>query len=329
LYQILNPLDIFTLDILSFKKYKYIPITKSMNILNFINFKNYYCQLDSNFQIILKSKIKNYSKIARKLKISSNTISRILNLEDYWINFSTLFSFSTYVGIKKKEVFLHIKKVKTKNSFPIDFQIKNLISPAFFRVIGHILGDGGIHVLRDEGKYRAFYVNNEHNLLDSFSNDIIYLFGKVQTYKRTREKHGDEIWLPTTIGYLLYEILNYKKTKDKRVPNFILKTKNPKLIGPFLQALYDDDGYLYPRKNMIVFSQKRRKLLEEIRKVIENIGIIPNKILVHNAKNRTRMYYFSITSRENILKFSELVGFKHPIKNNKLQLLVEKYGGRL
>jgi transcriptional regulator with XRE-family HTH domain len=300
---------------------------KSMNILNFIKFENYYCQITPLFQNFLKSKVSNYSEIARKLNVSSTTISRILQIDNYWMNFKTLINLSRLLRISKKELIMHIRHIKTKNSFPIRFNIKSLFSPAFFRITGHILGDGGFHIIKNEGKYKAFYTNNQQRLLDSFFNDIKSVFGNIKIYSRKRKRHRNEIWLPTTIGYLLYEILEYEKNQDKRIPMFVLNTNDSKLLGPFLQSLYDDDGYLYPQKNMIVISQKRKELLKDIRKVVKNIGVRPNQVLIHKAKNRTLMYYFSITGKENILSFYKKVNFIHPLKKRKLQILVNKYGG--
>lgn len=299
---------------------------EGMNILNFIKYESYYCQVHPSFQDLLKTKIFNYSGYAAKLNVSLTTISRIINQRQYWINFKTLLDLSDLLQIEKNEVFSNIKQIKTHNSFPIKFEIKNLISPAFFRIIGHILGDGGIHVIIKEGKYRAFYTNNEKKLLKSFAEDVKIVFGKVKLYQRERDWQGDEIWLPTTIGYLLYDLLRYKElNNDKRIPDFILNNKNKELIGAFLQALYDDEGYLYPQKHMIVISQKRIELINDIRNVVINLGIRPNQLLIQKSKTRTTMHYFSITHKDNIKLFNGLIGFKHPIKVKKLKLLMKKY----
>ena len=203
--------------------------------------------------------------------------------------------------------------------------IKNLNSVQLFRVIGHILGDGGIHVIKNESKYRAFYSNNKDELLNSFENDIDFLFGDIKLYKRIRKYHPGEIWLPTSLGSILHELMEYKKYNIKRIPNFVYRTKNTELLGSLLQALYDDEGYIYPQKRMIVISQKYKDLVEDIRKIVKKIGIKPNQILIHKSRNRTTMYYFSITGKENILLFYQKIGFLHTIKKEKLKVLVEKY----
>lgn len=299
-----------------------------MNILPFIKFDNYYCQMTFSFKKLLSDNVLNYSKASQKLNVSRKTIARMLSQKNHWANMATLLSLTDSLQIQKITLFSNITSIKTHNSFPIPFDVKNLLSASFFRIIGHILGDGGIHVIEKEQKYRAFYVNNEKNLLDSFKEDIRVVFGDIKIYNRERLVQGDEIWLPTTLGYLLYNMLDYESfKKQKRVPAFILNTDDKKLLGAFLQALYDDEGYLYPKKHMIVIAQKRKELLDGIRKAVLNLGIHANPIRIHNSKTRTVMHYFSITGKKNITMFADLIGFKHPMKRKKLDLLIGKYKG--
>ncbi len=296
-----------------------------MNILNFIKFDNYYCQINPLFQKTLGKKISNYSETAQKVKTSRNTISRIINNEKYWANFQTLLKLSELLQIKKEDLFSSIAVIKTHNSFPITFDTKNLMAPSFFRILGHILGDGGIHVIKKEGKYRAFYVNNEQALLDSFVNDVKKLFKNFKIYTRKRENHGDEVWLPTTIGYLFYKILEYDKNTEKRVPGFVYSTKDEKLISSLLQALFDDEGFIYVDKYIVNISLGNEKLLQDVKALLGKINIKTNKIRKISPKNKSVMYIFSITSKENILKFAKKVNFIHPKKKQKLKTLVNKY----
>lgn len=297
-----------------------------MNILNFIKFENYYVLIDDKLRNLLDKKIKNKLRISKNLRCSYATLSRIINKKNYWCNLKTLFQITNKLKINDKFVESHILKLKTHNSFPIKFK-KIKINESFYRILGHILGDGGIHVIAKEGKYRAFYANKKSELINSFKEDVISIFGKIKLYERTRKTQVKEIWLPTTLGYLLYEIMEYKKNKIKRIPSFVYKTRNSKLLSALLQAFYDDEGYLYPQKYMIVISQKYKALVNDFRKIVKKIGINPNQILIHNAKNRTKMYYFSITSKENIIKFAKKVNFIHPDKKKKLKILVNKYRG--
>ena len=300
-----------------------------MNILNYMNLENYYCQISSEFQSLLRKKINNFSRTAILGKTSRSTVSRIVKVQGHWMNIQTLLNLGESLGISNEVVLSKIINIKTHNSFPLVFNLKDLESPAFFRILGHILGDGGIHVPKSESRYRAFYTNNKQDLIDSFKKDIHQVFGNFKLYHRIRESKVQELWLPTTIGLLFYELFEYKNfQKRKRVPKWVVNTKNKKLLGHFLQAIYDDDGYLYPKKYMIVFSQNSFELTNDIRNVISKIGIKPNQMLIHRSKGKTTMHYFSITGKENFLLFNKYIGFMHPEKKKKLNTLLNNYQGK-
>jgi DNA-binding Xre family transcriptional regulator len=298
----------------------------NMNILDIIPKENYYVQIDKNFQKLIDENIKIKYEIFSKLELSRKTLYRIRRKENYWCNLGNLLQLCKMLEIKKSELIRHIKNIKTKNSFPI--RLKEIIlDNALARTLGHILGDGGIHIIKKEKKYRAFYVNNEDTLLHVFKSDVQQIFGDSTVYFRRREEHGDEIWLSSTVGFLLYKFLEYDKFSEKRVPSLIKKSNNPEIICSFLQALYDDEGFLYPNKKMIVISLSNYNLLKDIRDLICRLGIRANQILIHKSKTRSKMYYFSITGRCNIAMFQEKINFIHPIKKEKLQLLLKTYRG--
>lgn len=302
-----------------------VPQHQVMNILDFVKFENYYCQIRHTLQKRLREKISNCSDIAREIGVSRSTVQRMTSVREYWANFQSLFNLCRLLGIRKNEVYHNTRTIKTKNSFPIVFDTKNLVSPAFFRVLGHILGDGGIHVIRNEGKYRAFYVNNEQILLDSFANDTKLVFRNIRVYSRRREKQGDEVWMPTTVGYLLYQILDYEKSPEKRMPVFVMKTNNPTLLCALLQALFDDEGYVYPSRRMVQIALGNKNLLNDVKLIMERIGIRTNRIYKVTPKNRSIMYTFSITSRANISEFARKINFIHSMKKKKLLILLNTY----
>lgn len=295
-----------------------------MNILELIKDGKYYVNINSEFQKLLAENYKFCTK-PTKINASNETIKRILYVKNYYTSIDTLISLCQELSIPVNRAYVSIKFIKTKMSFPIPLK-KFEVNKEFMRILGHILGDGGIHVIEREGKHRAFYVNNEQTLLDSFYHDIKHIFGEVQIYHRARKNHGDEIWLPTSIGFIIYSILNYKKlNKKKRIPSWIFNINNRALLGVFLQALYDDEGYIYPKKNMIVIAQKSKDLINDIRKIVIKLGIEPNQLLIQKSKERTLMNYFSITHKNNIKKFNSFIGFMHPIKKHKLKMLMNKY----
>ncbi|MFW6311040.1 MAG: hypothetical protein ACOC1K_02270, partial [Nanoarchaeota archaeon] len=235
-------------------------IVSDMNIIKCLISGKYYGKITNELRIIINSRISNLSKISKELEISYQTLFRIMKKRDYWCNIKILISLGEILSIEKKYIIENIILIKTHNSFPFDFKIINLDLPDFYSIIGHILGDCGFHIVQKEGKYRPFYSNVEKNLLHSFTRSIKNVFGNVKIYKRERKDRASEVWLSSSIGLLLFEIMSYDEKHTKMIPSFIINNTDPNKIGAFLQAIYDDDGYLYPSKKMIVFAQKRKHL---------------------------------------------------------------------
>ena len=299
----------------------------SIDFLSIVPKERFYCRINKDMTDKLVIKLKNIDKLEliSKLKISKNTLNRIIHKKDYWINLDTLFGLCQSVSIPSSFAKKNILSMKTKDSTPIEkFQL--YLTEEFCRVVGHVLADGGIHIIEREGKYRVFYVNNESILLDSFANDVKTIFGDIDIYKRIREKHGDEIWLPSTIGLILYNIFDMYKSGERRVPSFILNLDKIK-VSAFLQAFFDDEGYLYPKKKIIGLSLKNKYLLNDIKELLKILGINSNPIHIHKSKERSEMYYFNITGYKNLFNFYNKVGFLHPEKKRKVNELISSYGG--
>lgn len=295
-----------------------------IDLLNLIKDRNYFVKISKKVgESIQKEKFK-HKNILDELKVSRMTLERISKREGYWCNLKTIINLGKLLEFSENEIKRNILQIKSKNSFPINIK-KIKMNKSLARIFGHILGDGGIHLVKGEGKYRVFYVNNDEKLLDCFRKDILQTFGEVNIYFRKRKERGDEIWLPSTIGYFLYILLEYDKNIEKRVPKIIEKSEKDYIKGAFLQAIYDDDGFLYPNKKMIVIAFHKINLLKDVRRLISDLKIKPNEILIHNSKKRSQMHYFSITGKKNIEMFKEKVNFLHPTKKEKLNLLLKSY----
>lgn len=283
----------------------------------------YYVELDDNMRHLIRLKIKKISSIIDETSIPRKSLYRILNKSSHFCQLDKLLTLCKAVNVSTKTLLLHINHVKTKNSFPIANQ-RLVLNESFARFLGHIIGDGGIHINAKENKYRIFYVNNEKLLLDSFKTDVINCFGEIKLYTRRRLNRGDEVWLPSTVGSLVYIFLDYQSRK-KQVPSIIMNCQDEKVIRAFLQAIYDDEGFLYPSRKMIVMAQVDLSILKKIRELLSRLQIKTSRILEHKSKSRSLMYYFTITSRQNIQLFQNKIGFIHPKKIRKLSLLLRSY----
>lgn len=297
---------------------------QTWKLIDLVDDGRYYCTISKRLKTIFRSYLKVLLSNLSEIRTSRKTLKRSIQ-HGRWTKLETIKNISRILGLDRSFVNKNILYTKTKNSFPIRNKEIN-ISPELARITGHILGDGGIHIIKDEGKYRVFYVNNEHTLLNSFCEDIKVIFGKVRIYSRDRDYRGNELWLPTTIGLILNKIINIGNSHDKKIPGFILNNQNHYIIKNFLQSIFDDEGYLYPQKHIIGISLVNPELLSEIKYLLEKVGIRTNPMHIHKSKNRSTMFYFNITGKENILKFHKKINFIHPVKKEKLYKLVDKYG---
>src|SRR3989338_936607 len=288
------------------------------DIIDILNKERFHGRITEQFRRKMNFEINKYDKktISNELGISLQTLYRILDIKFYWINIETLFSLCRILKIDTSYIKNNIFMFKTKNSFPISTK-SIVLDKHFARTVGHVLGDGGIHIIENEGKYRIFYANTQDILLDCFYEDVTSIFPDAHLYSRKRVDRASEIWLPTTVRSIVYSVFDMKDCKLRRVPKFVYNW-DEHYIGAFLQALFDDEGYIYPQKNTIAISLSNRELLNDIKILLEMHGIISNPIKSTNSKTRSRMFYFYITGRKNIKNFNSFVGFLHPTKADKL-----------
>lgn len=105
------------------------------------------------------------------------------------------------------------------------------------------------------------------------------------------------------------------KIKNKlTIPNWI--STNPELLKPCIRGLLDTDGSIYKLTNQnvyqICFVSHNILLLNDVRKFIINLNIIPSKI-VNNRK-------FYITKKSELRKFLKDIGFNNPRHLNKIKM---------
>jgi hypothetical protein len=88
-------------------------------------------------------------------------------------------------------------------------------------------------------------------------------------YFRERKIQGNEFCLPSSIGRFLFYLLDYPQNNDwKSVPRLI-RESDIDVRCSFLRALYDDDGYLYVSKRMIVISLCNYELVNGVRDLVK------------------------------------------------------------
>jgi hypothetical protein len=207
-----------------------------------------------------------------------------------------------------------------------------MISEPLARCIAKISGDGNLY-------YRYIrYSNNSETLLNEFMEDIIKEFGNMKFTKgivnsgtKFVQIHNKEI-----ISKFLEYLPDYK-SNNVYIPSQIINSSS-QIKSQYLRSLFDDEGSASIRifkktnewKRDIKISSNSLKLLEQVANILQNYEIFCNKIK-RNKPNSLydKTYYLGITGKSNLLNFRNNIGFKHPIKYAKLDLIIESYGKTL
>lgn len=196
------------------------------------------------------------------------------------------------------------------------------------RCIAKICCDGYLHKGTEKSRPYVRYNNTCLELLNEFQEDLCKIFVKVHLTKGITNTKTPFLQSnrKDIVNYFLEWLTDFRSSNIK-VPRKILQA-NKEIKSAFLRSAFDDEGSVLLRVNKktlewkrgISFSSKAIRFLEDIKSMLANFDIQTNRIL----KDREN-YLLQITGKECIGQFADYIGFKHPVKAERLNLLIRTY----
>jgi DNA replicative helicase MCM subunit Mcm2 (Cdc46/Mcm family) len=185
------------------------------------------------------------------------------------------------------------------------------VTPELAAFIGYVLGDGWVQ------RYRVGFTvaDGEKDILKPLCDMSSNLFGINPTVSlRKGPKRNVEL----SEGVINSQDLAYNLAilKDKRVPDFILRSGN-NVVSSFLKWLYEADGTVFSSKRgcgAIGLKAKKIELLRDVQILLLRFGIhsriIENALLIRRGRS--------------ILTFADRIGFASTKKQTRLAHLKER-----
>ena len=199
-------------------------------------------------------------------------------------------------------------------------------------LIAQLMGDGCV-----SKKYFGYFNKNDF-LIEKFENNVRTTFGNSIHFTKGTKDNGVKYSMVNNKKIInqLLEISRSYKSGDIELPSVILNGNN-EAKSIFLLTLFDDEGSVGLRifkktgetKRDIHIALKSLKMIEQIKSILENdFQIKCNKIHPDVRRRNGKEFItwcLAVTGKDNLEKFNSLIGFDHPEKKEKLQVLLKSY----
>lgn len=197
------------------------------------------------------------------------------------------------------------------------FPIKE--SPALAEIMARFIGDGCFNINK-KGSFMLSYSNRNEILHKNFKNKLFEIFGELEIVRRRYEST-----IPSITAPILLCFNKYYGSFDAEVPKFVIGGNN-EIKSSFLRSIFEDDGGVYHKgdRRSINFCSASEKVISQVYKLLTDLDIYPNKIVIR--KKKTNLYTFTITGRSNFENFKKNIDFtKGYYKYEILKGLINSY----
>ncbi len=261
------------------------------------------------------------SRINTKPRLSKKEINLIRKLA---VEGKSLNYISIKTGIKKTTVYYWFVKFVNKKTQKLKIDASDEFRVGEF--VGAFAGDGNFSFRKRYYHYkiRFFTALYEEAYAIYLQNLILELFGKKASLNKRKS-----VIVTTVYGKPIIEFLRKyvtwigKKTYSISLKSDLSEYSNDFLRG-FVRGLFDTDGCVNKNKLQLIYGSVSRKLTDQVSEILE-ILVLSHSYSVLRGKGKRRDFnYIQMYGRDNIKKFSNIVGFGNSIKKAKLENLLRQ-----
>lgn len=178
-------------------------------------------------------------------------------------------------------------------------------------ILGVVLGDGCLTSREEIGDFTIEFDQKNKEWLEILSKKFENCF-----QKETKVR-------PTSKGFFRLRIHSKKifgelQNKIKQFPeNLSEADKNCKIN--FLRGMFDSEGSADKNKFRVRICSKDDKIINACKILLNELKIKTGKL---DINKKTEVKSLPINGKDNLIKFQKIVGFTHPEKMKKLNLLI-------
>lgn len=200
--------------------------------------------------------------------------------------------------------------------------------------IGYLQGDGYLESDKKTIGFVDEYIG-QINKINKITREIFGINGKIKKQKSVIAKKycyqlGINSYIINSFFHDYFGIIRGVKVK-LRIP--IILFSDEKLLKSYISGLFDADGTFprHPKKDKQVFleiTMKDKEFMKEIKYLLSYFGITTLKLYKRVARFPTGYGYSTtweirIRKKSEILKFMDIIGFKHPDKLRRQKEFLE------
>lgn len=170
--------------------------------------------------------------------------------------------------------------------------------------------DGIVYYREDKNEYGLEIDQKSLQWLETVQKYLIKAYNKKSRIRKTKKGY---FRLNVYSKNIYLELRRFHKS-----PDLVLKQNKKFHIG-FLKGIFDAEGSIRFERYHITLSSKNPKTISVVMKLLHTFSIKTGKPF----KDRNSVISIPFYGKENIIKFEKLIGFRHPDKKKRLELLLK------